>query len=99
MGLDGELIATIRVRGVMAASMSARFRLKAPWASRLRFTVTGTPPQTFTTAARLGQWGPGMITSSPGSITAWIACMMAFMPPAVTAKRSGATSTPKWRAW
>lgn len=99
VGFEGEFTMITRVRGVIAAAMSASGSAKRPSGRRRYGTVTGTPPAMRTASPRLGQAGEGMIISSPGSSSTCAACMIAFMPPAVTPNRSGGISTPQWRAW
>ena len=71
VGFPGEFMIIARVRGVIAFSMSCAF-MRMP-CSGFNATVTGVAPHINTSVSYDVKNGDGIITSSPGSIRAFVA--------------------------
>ncbi len=82
VGLVGLLMTTIRVFGVIAASSCAGVILKP--CSMPASTITGLPSASSTMSGYDTQYGAGMMTSSPGLITACTRLKKLCLPPQET---------------
>ena len=87
VGFAGELMTIALLRGVTAAAIISMSSVQPALPKRIG-TSTLLAPLTPSAAAKFGQAGVGMMTSSPSPATIRLAICTACMPEPVTKKRS-----------